>query len=419
VKRAGALAGLVIGVLAFGPSLAVSAARVAIDGEVIYIPEGVSVTIVGGNAPEVTPSPTPSSSATPSPTLSATPSPTPTPTATASATRTPAPTATPTATATTTPPPSPSTDGFIGPDVAGLPTSGSGWTALKAAADANPGTPSITCNQDQRTHPGAALASALVYARTGDAAYRARAIALIEAAYPTARSCSNAILSLGRQLGAYVLAADYVGYRAPAFVSWLDDIRTRNLGGHGRWFILRATADDSSNNWGTFAQASLVVADAYLGDAAALEKDWLRFRGFTGDRSSHVFVRPSSQEPSWQCGTQTTAWIPVANCPGDPRHGAISEDAERSGAYPKISLTYVQEGMQGLGLVAEVLSRQGYDAWPRLESVAGFATRWGVWNASAVGRHVPWLYNARLDAGAPTQTAGYGRTFGFTDWLMP
>jgi hypothetical protein len=298
--------------------------------------------------------------------------------------------------------------------VFGLPTSGTAWNALKAAADANPGTPNITCDQNQRSHPGAALASALVYARTGDTKYRTRAVALIEAAYPTARTCSNAILSLGRQLGAYVLAADYVGYRAPAFVSWLTDIRTKNLGGHGRWSALKFTADDSSNNWGSFAAASLVTANAYLG--VSLDGDWARFRGFTGDTSAYVFRKPSSVNASWTCAG---AWTPVQDCPGDPRHGAIAEDAWRSGNYPNISLTYVQEGMQGLALQAEILQNAGYPAWGHLQDVSDFATRWKVWNASSVGQHVPWWYNDRLHAGAPTKPAGYGRTFGYTDYLFP
>jgi hypothetical protein len=395
--------------------------RVAIDGEVIYIPEGVTVTLIGGN-PEVTPSPTNSAtpslapSSTPSPTPSP-PTPTPLPSPIASPTpavpsATPSDTAAPSATSpTTTPQPTPGTD-FIGPDVSGLPTSGTAWNALKAAADANPGTPNITCDQNQRSHPGAALASALVYARTGDTKYRTRAIALIEAAYPTARTCSNAILSLGRQLGAYVLAADYVGYRDFTFIAWLDDIRTRDLGGHGRWYTLKGTADDSSNNWHSFAQASLVAANAYLG--ASLAEDWARFRGFTGDTSAYVFRLPSSVNSTWTCAG---SWTPVQVCPGDPRHGAIAEDAWRSGNYPNISKTYVQESMQGLALTAEILTNAGYPAWALLQDVSDFATRWGVWNASAVGQHVPWIYNARLGAGAPTKPAGYGRTFGYTDWL--
>ena len=61
-------------------------------------------------------------------------------------------------------------------EIASLPTSGAAWTALKAAADASPGSPDITCNQDSRTHPGTALAAGMVYARTGTTSYRDKAI---------------------------------------------------------------------------------------------------------------------------------------------------------------------------------------------------------------------------------------------------
>jgi hypothetical protein len=212
------------------------------------------------------------------------------------------------------------------------------------------------------------------------------------------------------------MAADYVGYRGTAFVSWLSTIRTKDQGGHGRWTSLKFTADDSSNNWGAFAQASLVAADAYLNDQSALAADWARFRGFTGDRSAYVFRLPTISQTSWVCGS-TANWTPVQACT-DNRDGAITEDAWRSGAYPTISLTYVQESMQGLAVAAEVLTGEGYPAWPLLGPVADFASTWNVWNASAVGQHVPWWYNARINAGAPTVSAGYGRTFGYTDWLF-
>jgi hypothetical protein len=75
--------------------------------------------------------------------------------------------------------------------------------------------------------------------------------------------------------------------------------------------------------------------------------------------------------------------------------------------------------MQGLALSAEILSRSGYNAWPRLAPVTDFASRWGVWNASSVGQHLPWLFNRRLLAGAPLKAAGDGRVFGYTDWMYP
>jgi hypothetical protein len=384
-----------------------------------------------------TPSPTPVPSATAAPTAaaSATPTSTPAPTATAAPTAAPtatpvptaAPTATPVPTAAPTPTPAPSTapaapsgDYLLMPraTLVGLPTSGSAWTALKAVADGSLGTADL-CNQDNK-HAVRTLAVAVVYARTGDATYRTKARNAIMTAIGTTRvGCYNAILALGRQLGAYVLAADFIdlsGTDDQTFRTWLSGIRTKDLGGHSRWYTLRGTADDSSNNWGAFAQGSLVAADAYLGDTTALAHDWARFRGFLGDTTAYRFKVPSSVDTSWSCAA---TWTPVQRCAGDARDGAIVEDAWRSGAYPSISRTYVQESMQGLALAAEVLSRSGYNAWPRLTAVADFANRWGVWNASSVGQHLPWMFNRRILAGAPLKTAGDGRVFGYTDWLYP
>ena len=52
----------------------------------------------------------------------------------------------------------------------------------------------------------------------------------------TTRSCRS-----DGNSGAYVLAADFIGLSGPdddRFRSWLDAIRTRELGGHGRWRTL-------------------------------------------------------------------------------------------------------------------------------------------------------------------------------------
>ena len=100
-----------------------------------------------------------------------------------------------------------------------LPTSGAAWDGLKAAADGDWGTPDL-CDQDVK-HGTLALAGALVYARTGVAAYAAKTHAAIMAAMGTERSsCST--LAIGRQLGGYVLAADFSklgGAELTAYVS--------------------------------------------------------------------------------------------------------------------------------------------------------------------------------------------------------
>jgi hypothetical protein len=299
--------------------------------------------------------------------------------------------------------------------LAALPMSGAAWNDLKAVADGSLGTPDLT-NQDNK-HSVMTLAVALVAARTGSAVYREKARAAIMSAIGTESvGAGNSILALGRILGSYIVAADLIGLDGTddaTFRTWISALRTLNLGGHSRWYTLKGTCEDSSNNWGAFACASLVAAHLYLGDAAGVTRSWAVYRGFTGDLASYTFPEVSS---SWRC--TGAPWTPInvaSNC-GD-KLGAPPEDAHRAGDYPTLHKTYTQETMQGLAFQAELLQRAGYPAWERLRLTADFATRWSVWNASAVGTHLPWWYNKRLGINAPTQSAGTGRLMGYTDWL--
>lgn len=372
--------------------------------------------------PTFTPEPTPSPTTTPTPSPSATavpPSPTPTPTAspTATPTLTPAPTpsASPsTSPSPTTPPPSPTTD-FVGPDPTG-PTTGLAWAALLAAADASPGTPDITCTQNTRLHPGTALAAALVYARTGVESYRTKTIALVEAARSTTRDCDNAVLSLGRQLGAYVLAADYVGYRNDSFMAWVDGARTRDFpSSHSRWRTLRGTAANTSNNWGTFALASLTIADAYLRDNIGLTKDWGLFVDY-GDGTSS-FQHTSDYQEVWSCPVGYE--INPASCTDPRKEGAPVEDASRD-PFPIVK-NYPAEAAQGYVVQAEILARAGYPAWTVNDAQVCRNAEWrglmGNLNYSSADQYVTWMTNERCGLTQPTKPAVYGRVFGYTEWL--
>ncbi len=301
-------------------------------------------------------------------------------------------------------------------EILSRPTTGAAWTALKAAADASPGIPDITCNASSRQHPGVTLAAALVYARTGQAAYRTKAIALIETSRATARDCGNAILSLGRQLGAYVLAADYIGYRDAAFVAWVSAIRTRDFpSSHSRWHVLAKTAADTSNNWGTFALASLIAADAYLGDGTGLARDWALFRDY-GDGSSS-FVRTGSYQAIWSCPVGYE--INPASCTDPRKEGAAVEDSSRT-IFPTIA-GYPAEAAQGYVIQAELLSRAGYPAWTVNERQVCRNAQWrgrlGNLNYSSVDRYVTYVTNSRCGLSQPVSGAPFGRIFGFTDWL--
>ena len=228
----------------------------------------------------------------------------------------------------------------------------------------------------------------------------------------------NSILSLGRQLGAYVLAADLIGLSGAedsTFRSWLSSIRTRNLGGHSRWYTLRDTAIDSSNNWGTFALASLTAADAYLGDTVALERDWRIFAGY--GNGSWPFGRTSSYQATWACPEGFA--INPASCTDLRKQGAAVEDASRT-TFPTIG-GYPAEAAQGYVITAELLARAGRPAWTvnnaQVCRHALWRQRLGNLNYSSADRYVTWITNARCGHSQPTVAAGYGRVFGYTDWL--
>lgn len=306
--------------------------------------------------------------------------------------------------------------GYLGPAVAGLPMTGSAWDGVRSAAAGTWARPDL-CDRGNKADVQA-LAGALVYARTGQASYKAKVVAALQAAMATQRDgCSSAVLALGRQLGGWVLAADYVGYRDPAFVSWLRQLRTREIGGHSRWHQLRFTAGNSANNWGIWALASVIAADRYLGDSPALAQDWAIFKGY-GD-GTHTFQPTSDYLRGWNCTTYFA--IEPGHC-GKPDHnGAPVEDASRSGNTTTPDAGYVNEAVSGLAVQAMLLGRAGYPAWSvntnQLRRVADFLVRTGTWNAESVAYFAAYMLNATYGTSYPARAGNGGRMFGFTDWL--
>ena len=306
----------------------------------------------------------------------------------------------------------------LGPSVAGLPTSGTAWDRVKSAAAASWATPDV-CNKDNKADVQA-LAGALVYARTGEASYRTKVVRALQGAVASQRDgCSSAVLALGRQLGGYVLAADYVGYRDAAFVQWVRQIRTRELGGHGRWHQLRFTAGNSSNNWGIWALASMIAADRYVGDAAALAQDWAIFKGY-GDGSWTGFKPTADYMAGWNCTSYFA--IEPGHC-GTPDHnGAPVEDASRSGNTTWPHLGYVNEALSGLTVQAMLLDGAGYPAWSvnasQMRRLADFLVRSRAWNAEPVGYFAAWVINASYGANYPAKAGNGGRMFAYADWLF-
>jgi hypothetical protein len=82
---------------------------------------------------------------------------------------------------------------------------------------------------------------------------------------------------------------------------------------------------------------------------------------------------------------------------------------------------YMGETISALVVQAELLRRAGYDSYgwenQALKRIARFVSSYDGWNLAMATRYVPWMLNARYGLSIPAVPAGYGRAFGYTDWL--
>lgn len=323
-----------------------------------------------------------------------------------------------------------------------LPTSGSAWNSVVSAADQNL-VPDLS-NQDNST-PANAVAAGLVYVRTGDQAYRDKVVAALERLPGTESNNGARVLSVGRQVAGWVIAADLVDYRESSFVQWVSQIRTGHIGGHGRWDGLTQAHEDTASNWGSFAGASRIAASLYVGDTADVERAATIFRAWVGEapeawpgravgQGGNGFHPTADFDASWSCVGD--GWTPLnTGCSSSKSEldGALVEDISRgSSSWPQDPVQpafgYSWESMQGVTLQALLLANNGYpEAWgwsdDGLQRATAYLDRVGGFNGSnfhSVNHWVVWAIDAAYGTDyASGRAAGMGRNFGFTDWLAP
>jgi hypothetical protein len=247
-----------------------------------------------------------------------------------------------------------------------LPERGAAWGQLVELANEPMGHADLS---DQNSaHDVRVLAAALVYARTGEERLRRKAIAGVMDAIGTEEG--GRTLALARGLVAYVIAADLVdlrrdGARARVFAQWLAKVRNERLEPESRPTLV-LTHERAPNNWGTHAGASRIAADVYLGDRRDLARAASVFKGYLGDRRVYRGFA-FGDDASWQARSGAPVGVNPAGAMKDGQwiDGALPDDMRRgcSLRFPPCPTLYPWEAMQGAVVQAELVSRQGYDAW--------------------------------------------------------
>jgi hypothetical protein len=331
-------------------------------------------------------------------------------------------------------------------EVRRLPMSGPAWERLKAAAD-GPLTDADIADQDSN-HDVRTLAVALVYARTGEESYRAKAADAIESAIGT--EDGGRTLALGRNLLSYPIAADLIDLRAydpageAAFRAWLAAVRREPFGRGSRPGTLISTAENSMSNWGGMAGASRVAVAAYLDDEKDLARAAKVMKGWLGDRSAYPGIPGPLYGPddlgkgfraggaeddlSWQADPHRPHGVNPegATKEGHSIDGALPDDMRRGGAFqwPPIYTQYPREALSGFVALAEVLHRQGYDVYAWEDQALLRATRFLFeleqqfpeeewWEP---GVPVYWIINDRYGTSFPVGENTVQRNVGWTDW---
>ena len=303
-------------------------------------------------------------------------------------------------------------------ELASLPTSGKAWEGLLAAAQEPVVDPNVADQEDPDNVR--VLARALVFARTGQQSYRQEVIDACRAVIGT--ESGGRTLALGRELLAYVIAAELVGLPADlnaSFRGWLDAVRHETLDSK----TLISTHEVRPNNWGTHAGASRMAVALYLGDRSDLERAATVFHGWLGDRSAYAGF--SFGDPSWQADpTRPVGVNPVgATLDGHSVDGVLPDDMRRAGwfTWPPPKENYVWEALQGAVVQAVILERAGYDAFGWEEKALLRAVTWlhqqAQFPAEGDDTWTPWIlnhyYGTSFPAPLPSQP---GKNMGFTDW---
>jgi hypothetical protein len=326
------------------------------------------------------------------------------------------------------------------------PTSGDDWDELYDDARRPRGRANIG-DQDSN-HDVFTLAAALVCVRIGERCSEARDAVM--SAMGT--EVGARWLAVGRNLGAYVIAADLLELRrggphgedGDAVQHWIEGWLTRELRDNNTE-VLRSIAPFHSGANGAAQEGFVYTAvAAYLGDTRALRRAWDAFRTFVCDSTAPDFekidlVRPVrdgwAHDDRAPCAVDplgTTKVVPE-DMPGAGQRrridGALIADMRRGGAFQwePLYTAYPWVGLEGLVPAAVLLQRAGYPAFEVADQAVLRAVDylWYLrqetgevrWFDGFRAREVVQLVNDYYGTSFPiARTIAAGRTVGYTAW---
>ncbi|WP_221797949.1 alginate lyase family protein [Oceanobacter mangrovi] len=308
--------------------------------------------------------------------------------------------------------------------LATLPTSGDAWDNMLEAASEDTSNPNVS-DQDDETNVNV-LAKALVYARTGESSYRDEVIESVMAAIGTENGDDADTLPLGKELIAYVLAADLV--KLPddddeEFREWITEMLDYEFPS-GKTLI--STHEKRPNNWGTFAGATRIAISAYLGDEDGVARAAKIFKAWLGDRTLYASFK--FKDDWWQYDPDNPVGInPLgATIDGYDVDGVLPDDMRRGGefSWPPPKENYVYSALQGAVAQAVLLDRLGYDVWNWEDKAILRAFTWlnEVADYPAVGDDtwqphiINYVYGTSFTATIPSNP---GKNVGWSDWTHP
>ncbi len=304
------------------------------------------------------------------------------------------------------------------------PMAGPAWEAVKQAADnANPNAATVS-NQDSNNNTEI-LAAAIVYARTGDENYKNKVIAACEKLSNEGKPADRT-LAWARETGAYALAADLVGYRAPQFELWLRNMAENYVASDNRTLLYMFKK--RPNNWGTQAFGSLCAIYAYLQDTTRLTEVrdyWIQ--AVVGPKPTELTY---GSDISWHVDPNNLRMINPKGAikQGLNIDGIVPDDMRRGGSFrnPPEHTGYAWETLQGIVAGARILDRMGMPIWTVADSVIyravyALQVRWenkfGGWKAEGDDLWMlPFMddaYGTNWAEGQPERVWKHGKNVGW------